>query len=158
MKEKKTCTNGEIFTIAQILFGGNGNEGILNKKHLKTRMAVRHALKFNTSSIQDANKAIGEMIQEIITELMDDFVAQDKATKDDNGYQVKDEFQNEFLLAQQEKLNELSAQTVELDLYMIPESEYEAYGTQNDGELTDAELDVLEFFVKEPEEEKETEE
>lgn len=149
---KKLMTNGEVFTIAQILFGGAESEGLANKRHLKTRMAVRQALKFNYIAIQNANKVIGDMIKDITDELMDEFVEHGKATKDDEGFRVKEEFIPEFQIAQQNKLNELSAQKVEVDLYTYPEAEFEAYGTQNDGMLTDEELDVLELFVEKPEE------
>ena len=92
------------------------------------------------------------MIKDITDELMDEFVEHGKATKDDEGFRVKEEFIPEFQIAQQNKLNELSAQKVEVDLYTYPEAEFEAYGTQNDGMLTDEELDVLELFVEKPEE------
>ena len=149
---KKTLTNGEIYTISHILFGDDEHKGLIRKKNLKTRMAVRQALKFNCKTIENANKMIVEMINEIISELFDEFKAQDKAVEDNEGLRIKYEFISEFKTIQQEKLNELSAQKIELDFYMIPESEFIAYGTQNDGELTDAELDVLEIFVEKPEE------
>lgn len=150
---KKTFTNGEVFTIASVLFGGQENEGFVKKGNLKVTMSVRQALKFNYIAIQNANKVIEEMINDIIKEIMDDFVEHDKATKDDNGYKVKDEYQNEFISIQQSKLNELSFQTVELDLYTYSESDFEKYANLNDGQLTNAELDVLELFVENPEEE-----
>ena len=149
---KKTMTNGEVYTIAQVLFGNEDHKGLIGKKNLKTRMAVRQALKFNCKSIENANKMIGEMINEVISELFDEFKEQDKTVEDNEGIKIKSEFISEFQMVQQEKLNELSAQKNEIDLYMIPESEFIAYGTQNDGELTDAELDVLEIFVEKPEE------
>jgi hypothetical protein len=145
---KKTLTNGEIYTISHILFGDDEHKGLIRKKNLKTRMAVRQALKFNCKTIENANKMIVEMINEIISELFDEFKAQDKAVEDNEGLRIKYEFISEFKTIQQEKLNELSAQKIELDFYMIPESEFILYGTQNDGELTDAELDVLELFVE----------
>ena len=149
---KKTFTNGEIFTIANVLFGGRENEGFVKKGNLKITMSVRHALKFNYIAIQNANKVIEEMINDIIKEIMDDFIEQNKATKNDDGCKVKDEYQNEFILIQQHKLNELSFQTVELDLYTYSESDFEKYANLNDGKLTNSELDVLELFVENSEE------
>lgn len=151
---KKTYTNGEVFTMAQVLFGGNGNEGLVNKRNLKTRMAVRQALKFNYISITNAHKVIDEMVKEVLTELSEELVEQGKITKENENYKIKEEYKNEILMLQQERLDELSDQKVDVDLYMIPESEFIAYAKQNDGELTYAELDVLESFVEKKEEEK----
>ena len=66
---KKTFTNGEIFTIANVLFGGRENEGFVKKGNLKITMSVRHALIFNYIAIQNANKVIEEMINDIIKEI-----------------------------------------------------------------------------------------
>ncbi len=142
---QKTFTNGEVFNIAQIIFGDNG---LLAKKHLKTRMAVRQAMKFNSLSIMSAYNTINEMMQDIIKELMEEFTKEEKAVKNEKGYEVKKEYQEEFLSKEQEQLNELSAQTVDIDIYMIPEDEYVAYAKQNDGELTELELDIIEIFVE----------
>ena len=145
---KKTLANGTIFTIAHVLFGLGGNTGLLNKKQLKTRIAVRQALKFNHKVISDAYNTINEMMQDIQKELFDEFLEADKATKTDEMIEVKEEFRDEFTAIYRMKLDELSAQTVDLEVQMIPEDKYLAYAEQNDGELTDAELDVLEVFVE----------
>lgn len=145
---KKTMTNGEIFTMANVLFGGNGHTGLARKSHLKTRIAIRHAMKFNYVAIQAANKVIIEMIQEITNEIIDDFVENGKAEQDDNGCKVKDEFMDEFQIVQQSKLNELSEQKNDIELYTFSQEDLDAYEKQNDGEFTDAELDTLEFFIE----------
>lgn len=154
MKKTITVTNGTIFTVAQVLFGEKNAdntvnfEGLINKKNLKTRIAVRQALKFNYSAISNAYKLISEMVTDITKELMDGFIEDGKAQKEDEKYLVKKEYHKEFFEEQQEKLDELAGQTVELDITTIPEKEYLAYAEQNDGELTDMELDVLEIFVE----------
>lgn len=145
---KKTFTNRAIFAMGQALFGGNGSDGIISKKNLKTRMAVRQALKFNCISVAKAYETISKMILEINKELLNGFVEEGKAHRDDEGNTtVPKDYVKEFSKKQQEKLNELLAQKVDIDITTIPELEFVAYAKQNDGELTDLELDMLEEFV-----------
>lgn len=143
---KKTLANGAIYTIAQVLFDQNG---FRFNKNIKTRMAVRQALKVNTAEIEIKNKLIGEMINEIVAEVRDEFVQASKATVSGEEFVIADKTDEaEFMDEINRKIHELEIQTMDLELKEIPQQELDLYLERNDGEFTDAELDVLELFLK----------
>lgn len=143
---KKTLANGAIYTIAQVLFDQNG---FRFNKNIKTRMAVRQALKVNTAEIEIKNKLIGEMINEIVAEVRDEFVQAGKATVSGEEFVIADKADEaEFMDEINRKIHELEIQTMDLELKEIPQQELDLYLERNDGEFTDAELDILELFLK----------
>lgn len=143
---KQTFTNGAILLIGQVLWGGNGYEGI-TKKNLKTKISIRQVLKFNYAKISEAYKTVNELADEVMIEIMEGFVAEEKAEKVDEGYKIGSDYMDECNKIINEKMVELEAQTVELEINKIQEKDYLDYLTMNDGLLTDKEMDTLEIFV-----------
>lgn len=143
----KKFNNGAIFTIAKVAFGEDGHGGLNAKKNLKSRMAVRQALKFNYSIIANAYKNVTEMVDEIQKETFAEYFESGKAEENEQGILIKENYREEFEKTLAEKLNELTEQVVELSIHTIPEKEYLAWAELNDGQLTDMELDIIEVFV-----------
>lgn len=154
----KKFNNGAIFTIAQVMFGVDSDRsGLAGKTSLKSCMAVRQALKFNYSVIANAYNNIQEMITEVQKELILEYLENGKATKDEEErVQINPEYCSEFDKEIEAKLNDLTSQTVELNVYTIPENEYLKWANLNDGMLTDEELDIVEIFVEFEKKEEET--
>lgn len=151
----KTFDNGMIFTATHVLMGTPDIPGLTAKKYLNSVMAVRQALKFNCSALSEKHKLIVEMINEIGKELAEEYYKEGKADKNDDEYTIKEEYREEFAEEQQEKLNELSSQEIDIEIVTYSQKDLELYAEKNDGNLTEAELDILELFVEEKEEKSE---
>lgn len=151
----KTFDNGMIFTATHVLMGTPDIPGLTAKKYLNSVMAVRQALKFNCSALTEKHKLIVEMINEIGKELAEEYYNKGKAEKNDDGYIIKEEYRQEFNEEQQEKLDELSKQEIAIEIVTYSQDKFDLYAEKNDGNLTDAELDILELFVEEKEEKSE---
>lgn len=145
----KTFTNGTIFMMAKALLDDNS---FRKNSNIKTRMAVRQALKFNGQEVESKYKLIMEMMQEIMKEVQEEFVQAGKAAMEENTFKVDKAYEAEFTNTVNYKLHELETQTIDMDIKTIPQKELDLYFERNDGEFTDLELDVLEMFVEESEE------
>lgn len=142
---KKILTNGTIYTMEQILFDPNG---FRSNKNIKTRMAVRQALKVNCAEIDAKYKLINEMLTEIVKETQDEFIESGKAMFSDDQFIIADKTdETEFTNEVNRKIHELELQTMDLEFKEIAQEEFDLYVERNDGEFTDAELDVLELFI-----------
>lgn len=148
---KKTFTNGTIFIMGNILLGTNGQPGLIAKKYLNSVAEVRHALKFNNVAILEKHKIIGEMFSDINKEMCESYLSEGKATETDGTITINKEFEREFIIEQNNKLGEISEQSVELDIVTIPKEKFELYESINEGKLTEGELDILELFIEEKE-------
>lgn len=145
---KKTLSNRTIYRMAEIIFN---QDGFRSNKNIKTRMAVRQALKVNCVEIKSKYELINEMITEVIKEIQDEFVESGKATSDEEFRISNKTYESEFTNEINQKIYELELQTMDLELKEIPQHEFNLYVERNDGEFTDAELDVLEMFIEDKE-------
>ena len=151
----KTFSNGIIFVATNVLLGTQQTPGLVAKKYLNSVMAIRQALKFNCTALSEKHKVIVEIINDITKELAEEYYKEGKAEKTDEGYIIKDEFKDDFNEENQEKLNELSLQEIDIEIVTYPQSKLDLYIEKNDGNLTEAELEILELFVEEKEEKSE---
>lgn len=146
----KTFTNGTIFMMAKALLDDNS---FRKNPNIKTRMAVRQALKFNSQEIANKYNLINEMIQEITKEIQEEFVQAKKASMEEDAFKLNTGYETEYVNVVNYRLHELETQTIDMDIKTIPQKELDLYLERNDGEFTDLELDVLEIFVEETKEE-----
>lgn len=147
---KKTLTNGVIYRMAEILFDQNG---FRSNKNIKTRMAVRQALKVNCAELEAKYKLVNEMVTEIMKETQEEYVEAGKATSGDMFDFTDKIYESEFNNDVNRKILELEQQTMDVEFKEIPQKEFDLYIEKNDGEFTDAELDVLEFFLEKKDDE-----
>ena len=144
--KKLTLTNGALFNIVDVLFDP---DNFRSNKNIKTRIAVRQALKINIKNISDLFQPMQELRNELIQETTDEYIKAGKASKsDEGGFKVFSEYSQEYVNEVNKRIQELFDQTVELEIQTIPEKEYLKYAQDNDGLFSDAELDVLELFVE----------
>lgn len=146
LKMNRNYTNATIFTMAQVLFG---QESFLKNNKIKTRVAIRQALKFNCVEIESKYKLISEMLTEIINETQADFIEENKAILNDGKFEFTDKsYETEYISSVNAKLHEFEMQTVDLNIKTYSQREYDLYVERNDGEFTDQELDILEMFIE----------
>ena len=147
---KKTLTNGAIYKMVQVLFD---QDGFRSNKKIKTRMAVRQALKVNCVELEAKYKLVNEMLTEIMKETQEEYVEAGKAISEDKFAFLEKVYETEFTDEINRKILEFEQQTMDVEFKEIPQKEFDLYMERNDGEFTDAELDILEFFLEEKDDE-----
>lgn len=125
---KKTLTNLQII---EILRGINS----ITESDTKYPVAFLWKLNGNIKKLSEIQSRIAEEEQKIDSE----YSTEEKATQNENGWQIKEEFRAEFVSQKQE----LFAIENEIDLDVIPLAEIEQL------EFTAAEFKCIEFMIQE---------
>ncbi len=139
-------TNGQLFNIKNVLFRP---ESFMYNGDITQIMAVRNALKFNVEELQKADQVLQSLIQDILKELQNEYVAANKATKEDDNFKIKTGYEEDFNKDFQGKLDELAVQEVELNNFQTYSKEkFDLFMEKNDGLLKEADIRILEMFIK----------
>lgn len=125
---KKTLTNLQII---EILRGINS----ITESDTKYPVAFLWKLNGNIKKLSEIQQRIAEEEQKIDSE----YSTEEKATQNENGWQIKEEFRAEFVSQKQE----LFSIENEIDLEMIPISMIEQL------EFTPSEFEGIEFMIQE---------